>query len=192
VSGTRRTLGAVAAGALLLVLGLAACGSGGGDDGDGVASLGGASTQAANQDAASGSEDPQDRALEFARCMRKHGIDFPDPDANGRLTIGPRAVGGDRQKFEDAQKACGGLFRGGGPQLSDEQRQELQEAALAFARCMREHGVDMPDPQFEGGGVMQRGPRNVNPNDEKVQEAQKACEPIIRKSMPGASLESRS
>ena len=46
---------------------------------------------------------------------------------------------------------------------------------LAHAECMREHGVDMPDPVFEGGGgVRQRGPdENVPP--EKVEAAQKAC-----------------
>jgi hypothetical protein len=30
---------------------------------------------------------------------------------------------------------------------------EMQEGALKFARCMREHGIDMPDPTFQGGGV---------------------------------------
>src|SRR5919109_1855174 len=27
-----------------------------------------------------------------------------------------------------------------------------RDAALAFAQCMRDHGVDMPDPQFSGDG----------------------------------------
>src|SRR5207253_2334340 len=27
-------------------------------------------------------------------------------------------------------------------------------AMLAFARCMREHGIDMPDPDTSGGGGM--------------------------------------
>ena len=33
-----------------------------------------------------------------------------------------------------------------------EARQEMQDAALAFARCMRQHGVDMPDPTFTDNG----------------------------------------
>ena len=28
----------------------------------------------------------------------------------------------------------------------------MQEQALAFAQCMREHGIDMPDPQFGNDG----------------------------------------
>ena len=32
---------------------------------------------------------------------------------------------------------------------------KIRKAMLDFARCMREHGVDMPDPKFDGdGGVM--------------------------------------
>lgn len=29
---------------------------------------------------------------------------------------------------------------------------DLEEALLAFAACMREEGIDMPDPDFTGGG----------------------------------------
>ena len=46
---------------------------------------------------------------------------------------------------------------------------------LAFAQCMREHGVDIPDPQFgEGGGAGLRL-RSSNPNDPKFREAEEAC-----------------
>ena len=40
---------------------------------------------------------------------------------------------------------------------SEEQQQEFKDAALAHARCMREHGIDMPDPTFDAdGGVEMR------------------------------------
>src|SRR5262245_35791076 len=29
-----------------------------------------------------------------------------------------------------------------------------EEAQLAFAQCMREHGIDMPDPGQSGGGML--------------------------------------
>jgi len=53
---------------------------------------------------------------------------------------------------------------------------------LDYARCMREHGVDMPDPTFDGAGT---GPRIVTggsddsapPIDvDKFNEAASACE----------------
>ena len=57
-----------------------------------------------------------------------------------------------------------------GPKASERQ------ALLDFARCMRENGVDMPDPKFEGGRVTMRagGPGDTI-SREKMQAAQKAC-----------------
>jgi hypothetical protein len=51
---------------------------------------------------------------------------------------------------------------------------ESGRAMLAYAQCMRDEGVDMPDPQFDGGRVFQRGPEgNVAP--EKMRNADEAC-----------------
>ena len=51
------------------------------------------------------------------------------------------------------------------PKLSDEEQEEFKEAALANARCMREHGIEnFPDPTFgeDGGGddADRQGPRH--------------------------------
>jgi hypothetical protein len=56
-----------------------------------------------------------------------------------------------------------------------------QEAMLAFAQCMRDHGIDMDDPQFgEGGrGVIMRiggrGGPDVDPEGEEFRTAQESC-----------------
>ena len=34
------------------------------------------------------------------------------------------------------------------PAIPEEEQEKFKQAALANARCMREHGIDMPDPQF--------------------------------------------
>ena len=49
---------------------------------------------------------------------------------------------------------------GGGETLDPAKRAKLQESALNYARCMREHGVDMPDPKLSGDGglTFQAGP----------------------------------
>ena len=70
------------------------------------------------------------------------------------------------------------------PVLSEEERQKFQETMLEFAKCMREHGVDMPDPDIgEGGrGVFRAGP-GKQPGAEAskpFEEAEKACQPILR------------
>ena len=81
---------------LALTLGAAACG--GSSDGGKVATLGGPGDRAADGNAAgTKKKDPQQAALDFARCMRQHGVDMPDPkvDAQGRvqIQIGPGSGG---------------------------------------------------------------------------------------------------
>jgi hypothetical protein len=50
-----------------------------------------------------------------------------------------------------------------------------QEAALKFAQCMRDNGIPMEDPTFEGGGVgISIGGEGVD--RAKVDAAMKACE----------------
>jgi hypothetical protein len=76
-----------------------------------------------------------------------------------------------------AALACGLLLTACGaeePASEGDRRTEAREAMLAFAKCMRDEGIDMPDPQFDGGRVMQRGPdERVAP--EKMREAEASC-----------------
>jgi hypothetical protein len=168
-----------------IILVLAACGGGDGGESDGVASLGGQGSSTGTT--TTGSEDQQEAALEFTQCMREHGVDMPDPGPSGQLQlqVGP----GDQAKVEKAQKACGHLLENARPQLSEEQENAMQEGLLAFAQCMREHGIDMPDPVFgEGGRVTQRTGRGVNPDDPKFKEASEACDPILDEARSKAGL----
>jgi hypothetical protein len=174
------------AAALFIVLALAACG-GGGDSG-GVASLDGSSGSDAGATTTTSSEDPQDAALAFVKCMREHGVDMPDPTADGGIEL--RATPGNSAKIEKAQKACQPLLEKAAPKLSEEQQTAMQDAALAFAKCMRAHGVDMPDPTFgKGGIVMQKKSRaGFNPDDPQFKAAQKACQPIVENAARKAGL----
>ena len=164
---------------------LAAC-SGPGAQPSGVATLGSPSPAAAASTAPQSSLDPEEAALAFAECMREHGVDMPDPQvgANGQVnvTIG-RGEGEpiDRATMQAAQEACQGLLEGalGEPQ---ELTAEEKDAMLAFAQCMRDHGIDMPDPQFEGGGAVSigGGPGECDgpafdPRSSAFQEAEEAC-----------------
>jgi hypothetical protein len=199
---------------LLLVAGLAtgaACG-GSGSGSDGVASIKTASDKSADSDQTDKGDDkktnPEDAMLEFARCMREHGVDMPDPDTSGGPGVvkfaapasGGQRIDADGTKFQEAHEACQHFMEDARPQnLSPERQQEMQDQALAFSRCMREHGVDMPDPSFgEGGQVMMRigGGEGIDPEDPKFQEAQKACGeafgPAGAKAGAGLSVSGRS
>jgi hypothetical protein len=171
-----RTLLAVAALGLGLALALAACG--GSPDGDGVATLGGDAKDGADGSAtATTRRDPQQAALDFAKCMRGQGIDMPDPevDDEGRVTQrvgGPGRKAPDPKKFEAAQKACGGLAGGGdGPAQIDP---KARDAMLAYARCMRSHGIDLPDPTGDKGLLLRKG-EGPDPESAEFKAADKAC-----------------
>jgi hypothetical protein len=193
----KRKLGfAATAGALAvaLLLALSACGES--DDSDGVASLTDTTGQSqaeggqgsgGNSSGAASAEEWERAQLAYARCMREHGVDFPDP-VNGRFRF--RADRADQQKVAAAQQACRHILQDAAPPVDEEQQAEEREAALAFARCMREHGVDVPDPQFQqGGGELQLMPQGSE-DDPNYEEAKDACQPILNAAQPdGQSAE---
>ena len=169
---------------LALAVLAAACGGSSGAEGEGVASAG---SSPSGRKAGDSSADPQQAALEFARCMRDNGIDMPDPQVgeSGMVMIGP-GPGGDEPSaeqrppagFEEAHKACAHLLKDMVQDGGAKPDPKEQDRALKFARCMREHGVDMPDPDFSGGGggfSIRVGEDGIDPNSETFKEAQKAC-----------------
>jgi hypothetical protein len=151
------------------VLLLAACGGGGED---GVASLGGdsASADGTDGDAEQGAAEqdaegtPEEQILAYNQCLREQGIDVPDPsvDSEGNVVFEQRLSSEDddtegqdqpglafnREDFERAREVCGdppaAVFGGSG----DIDETELADALLEFAQCMRDNGVDVPDPDL--------------------------------------------
>ena len=85
----------------------------------------------------------RDKAVKFAECIRAHGVsDFPDPDASNGFEYGVSVT---PAVWSTAVDACKDLQPPGS--LSAERDPEQEKEALAFARCVREHGVrDFPDP----------------------------------------------
>jgi hypothetical protein len=177
----------LATAALALILLVTACGGGNGNS-EGVASLDGGSSQSTAADDGATTPSQQDReeaALEWARCMREQGVDVPDP-VNGRIEV--RAERENADKVQKAQEACGDILQNAAPQLSEEQEQAMEDALLAFAQCMREHGIDMPDPQRqEGGGFLTTMPEGAE-DDPQFKDAQEACQPIVDEAAREAGL----
>jgi hypothetical protein len=181
-----RTLRTLAAAALVLAaIALVACG---GDDPSAASSGsgGGGSGKPRGPDA-----ETRRAMLAYARCMRERGIDMPDPtfgENGARITQKNEAGRTTPEQQRAAEQACRKYQdQIKPPPISEEEQAKMREQALAFARCMREHGIDMPDPQFEeNGGILQRiGPRGgVDENDAKFREAERAC----RDSGPGGPM----
>lgn len=183
----RKLVRATAVGALAVALTLVVAACGGSGDSNGVASLTDTGT-ATNGSSGSGGVSPKERReaeLKFAQCMREHGVDMPDP-VNGRFDL--RVKPGDQKKAGEAQRACQKYLQDVAPRMSAEQQAEMRQAALDYAKCMRDHGIEMADPQFqEGGGMTMRMPPNTREDDPKFKDAQKACEPILRAAKPEKS-----
>jgi hypothetical protein len=138
---------------IAFVLVLAACSS---DDGSQVASL----EDAAGSEDVAATEVDADAAndeaiLEFSQCIRDNGIeDFKDPVVNADGSIEFSFAGGGsgseadrdvmREAFESCQEHLEGLAFGPGSfDLT-----EIEDTMLDFSVCMRENGVDVPDPDF--------------------------------------------
>ena len=116
--------------------------------------------------------------VKFAQCMREQGVDIPDPGADGgsEIRIGPDS-GISPEEFETASKACEKYREGIRPELSEAEQAEFKEKALEHARCMREHGIDFPDPTFsaEGGAQIRLERGRLDPDDPEFKAAQEEC-----------------
>lgn len=163
--------------AVLLALLLGACG--GKAKSPGVASLRGASGSGSAQNASS-SQDPYQQALQFARCMRQHGVNLPDPKpaAGGGFTFQITGRKSDQATINAALSACQ-KYQPRALTGQGKASPETFQKALAFARCMRQHGIDMPDPQLQGGGITQHLSGGVDPNSPKFRAAQQACQNLL-------------
>jgi hypothetical protein len=130
--------------------------------------------------------DPYKQALAFSQCMRAHGVpDFPDPQTTaGGNAIQINGSGGgldpSSSQFQSALQACNKFAPKNGPNGKAPSAKD-REAMLAFAACMRSHGVpDFPDPQFNnsGGGFVGSGnqpPADMRPDSPQFQAAMEAC-----------------
>ncbi len=188
-------------------LALAACG---GDDGPaGVASLGGSTTTTA-KDGSGGKQSQEDAVVDYVRCLRKEGVDVDDPqpvsgDDDGTAFEDPPEGDGDAPRshgvmitpagridlpgpddptFKKADQTCRPILEAAEhdrPKPTPEEVAEQRDKALAFAKCMREHGIDMDDPKVGDDGSVQiqiGGPgKDDTANDgKKVQSAQRVCQ----------------
>jgi len=153
---------------------------------DGIASLTGADATPSSTSGATPSSDQDIRAamVKFAKCMREHGVDMPDPKVGtGGVGINIPA-GTDRSVVDKAQAACKKyLPNGGEPPKMDP---KTTEALRQLAKCMRANGVSkFPDPA-PGGGIQIDGSTGIDPNSPVFKAAQKKCARYAPKPPAGA------
>ncbi|GAA3516942.1 hypothetical protein GCM10022234_10350 [Aeromicrobium panaciterrae] len=110
----------------------------------------GCSGSSGGSDAGGTGTDTYQASVKFAECMRDNGVpEFPDPGADGELTLDSVANGSsidtDGAAWKTATAACKDLEPAG---FTGHKRSAAQQVeALKFAQCIRENGVeDFPDP----------------------------------------------
>jgi hypothetical protein len=134
--------------------------------------------------------DTEEAILDFTMCLRDNGIEVDDAgvDAEGNPQLpaisfesgpddDPEAA---MARFDGALAECEqhleGIVLTGAPPGGDV---EFEDALIEYAQCMRDEGIDMPDPDFSGtGGMIELGSTNIAEQDE-FDEAHEACRPLL-------------
>ena len=121
------------------------------------------------------------KAAEFAKCLREHGVQASASASGGGVQLRIHAAPGTgKQTMGAAQTACA-KYRPGAKKidLSPQEKVKREEEVLKFAKCMREHGIDVHTEV--GGGAIAIGIHGSssgtgpNPGSPSFQAAQKAC-----------------
>ena len=101
----------------------------------------------------------------YSHCMRSHGVpNFPDPTTSGQVPkTDAQLLGVSGLQLQTARTACQHLLPTGGSLQQQEHQcmqnsdcplalvQQMMNADLKLARCMRSHGVpNFPDPTNSG------------------------------------------
>ncbi len=140
-------------------------------------------------------EQGEKKAADFARCLREHGVKASASSSGGtfQLRIQGSPGSGGPQAMVGAQKACA-KYR---PEpkkinLSPQEKVKREEEVLKFAKCMREHGIDVHTEV--GGGKVAIGiggsstSAGPNPGSPAFQSAQKACSGFMHNGPKGGFL----
>jgi hypothetical protein len=126
------------------------------------------------------SQSQQDNAQDTARtkleqCLRDNGVEPPSQGGHGGGVAQLSETA--RQKFQDVIEGPCAEFRDDViGDVSPEQQQEFQDAAVRFRDCMRDEGIDLGTgtPGAGGGGLAQ-----LDTDDPQVQEALEKCEDMM-------------
>jgi hypothetical protein len=135
----------------------------------------------------------EEAELAHAQCMRDHGIDWPDPEfIDGEWQVRPgEDVDLESPEYKAAVAECAPVRERaqpeGGDDISPDERARLEEemdGMLEFAACMRDQGIEFPDPVMDDNGTIS-GPAGPMDGDWEAFEAAKAtCEDQTGAPMP--------
>lgn len=143
--------------------------------GGGVASVGSAGP-------ASGPRLSAEQArLAWARCMRAHGVNQPDP---GQGSGQPPEIT-NKAAYNAARQACEPILRDAGLSTTRTPSAAQLDQMVRYARCMRDHGQPVSDPHMENGEMVVDVPKNFN--SPQYRQADQACKHFLGNKSGGGS-----
>lgn len=131
--------------------------------------------------------------LAHAQCMRDHRIDWPDPEfVAGEWEVRlDDDIDLESPAYKAAEVACAQVIQGAQPAAGDDlnpdDRARLEaemDTMLEFASCMRDQGIEFPDPVMDDNGTIS-GPAGPMDGDwEAFEAAKQTCEEQTGEPMP--------
>ena len=123
----------------------------------------------------------EEGVIDFAQCMREEGINYPDPtfDIDGNPQFDNLEIENE-EEFESAFENCEDILRNALPEqfdLDPEVEAALVDASLEFSQCMRDQGIDFPDPKPGEFGFFAFRDADIDFTSEAVQNAFEICQP---------------
>ena len=123
----------------------------------------------------------EEGVLDFAQCMREEGVNFPDPsfDIDGNPEFDDLNIENE-EEFEEAFVNCEDILREALPEqfdLDPEVEAALVDSSLEFSQCMRDEGIDFPDPKPGEFGFFAFRDADIDFESEDVQKAFEICQP---------------
>jgi hypothetical protein len=159
----------VALSALAAAGGLTACG-------------GGSSTHTSGTGQGTGQQQRIAALTQFAGCARAHGIPVPDPNSQGQIS-GSQQLEQQYQNTPQGQatlRACGSYLQKAQTNVTPPNTRQFRTAVLQSTRCMRAHGIPVPDPGPDGT-INPAAAASINQASPQFQQAQQACAHLFPK-----------
>lgn len=126
----------------------------------------------------------RDARIAFVTCMKRHGI------GHARLRRGRIEIAGNERRVRSAIRLCIFVLPPADSTITPAEAARFRSEMLAFTRCMRAHGVELPNPKFRRlpGGFDVSYPKRggADPQDDPMwSSARAACRelnPLLRAS----------
>lgn len=120
-----------------------------------LAACGGSSSSGSNGSAGASNKGSQQETaqLKLTECLREHGVNIPDSANRAAAIQGLANV--PQSTVQTAMSACRKYASGSSVSASSRaQGVQRREQVLSYARCLREHGLNVPEPTpTTSGGI---------------------------------------